>query len=359
MPMDIYSFNFQPSYTKTTTRAMPPPPPPPPPPPGRVPSQSSNGKPPGPKAISNNTTPDDTVASLVQAYQRKTSLSPTVSEFLKDPGLFRLLYEVFEHHLAVIKSRPFPVHDGQVTVYDRALLMLTRRGDGEMYNFGALQLFLDEVMGMRGVKGVDLERVIMKNVAIKGLLVKITRSMSEEASIPEPSDESPTATPRSRNNTTTRHSPRTEDGTNSTNTNDHQTVKDCLARSLVTFSSAQREYNSVTDTDVVAKSRAAKFLRDTAENTLNYLRARNMDHYMVPELEAAFQMAKEKAIALSGGRKRPFEIHEAASGGGGGGGRGGKALSFGRSPGRYRGRGSPKEKTYRAQRHRGDCYRPY
>ncbi|KAK2812956.1 hypothetical protein FQN50_000977 [Emmonsiellopsis sp. PD_5] len=355
MPMDIYSFNFQPSYTKTTTRAMPPPPPPPPPPPRRVPSQSPNGKP-VPKTVSNNTTPDDTVTSLVQAYQKKTSLSPTVSEFLKDPGLFRLLYEVFEHHLAVIKSRPLAIQDGQVTLYDRALLILTRRGDGEMYNFGALQLFLDEVMGMRGVKGVDLERVIVKNVLIKGLLVKITRSKSEEASNPEPSDESPTATPQSRNNTTTRHSPRTMDGTN---TNDHQTLKDCLSRSLVTFSSAQREYNSVPDTDVVAKSRAAKFLRDTAENTLNYLRARHMDHYMVPELEAAFQMAKEKAIALSGGRKRPFEIHEAASAGGGGGGRGGKALSFGRSPGRYGGRPSPKEKTYRSQRHRGDCYRPY
>ncbi|KAI5284847.1 hypothetical protein KEM55_000889, partial [Ascosphaera atra] len=59
---------------------------------------------------------------------------------------------------------------------------------------------------------------------------------------------------------------------------------------------------------------AAKFLRDTAENTLTYMRscAMHISHPMVPELEANFLMAREKVVELSGGRKRRFEIDDRA-----------------------------------------------
>ena len=63
--------------------------------------------------------------------------------------------------------------------------------------------------------------------------------------------------------------------------------------------------------DTTAKFHAARFLRDTAENALIYLRARHMgNHPIIPELEKMFDQAKEEAIRLSGGKKRRFEIDE-------------------------------------------------
>jgi hypothetical protein len=59
------------------------------------------------------------------------------------------------------------------------------------------------------------------------------------------------------------------------------------------------------------KAKAARFLRDTAENTLNCFRSRGlMEHRMVPELEEMFQYAKDKATEFLGGKKRRFEITE-------------------------------------------------
>jgi hypothetical protein len=116
------------------------------------------------------------------------------------------------------------------------------------------------------------------------------------------------------------------------------TIKGSLARLLVTFANAKLDYDATAEADVVAKSSAVKFLRDTAENALNYLRSWKIDHYMVPELEASFAMAKEKAIVLSGGRKRPFEIGD---------------------EGARSGRRSTKHpQQCRRRRTQADCYRP-
>ena len=102
---------------------------------------------------------------------------------------------------------------------------------------------------------------------------------------------------------------------------------------------AKLDYDVTAETDVVAKSRAVKFLRDTAENALTYLRSWKLDHHMIPELEASFAMAKEKAILLSGGRKRPFEICD---------------MDGGDDP-----RFPRRTQRYRRRRIQADCYRPH
>lgn len=51
-----------------------------------------------------------------------------------------------------------------------------------------------------------------------------------------------------------------------------------------------------------------RFLRDTAENTILYLRTNGLfDHELIPELEKTFDYARDKAAQLSGGRKRHFD----------------------------------------------------
>jgi hypothetical protein len=87
-----------------------------------------------------------------------------------------------------------------------------------------------------------------------------------------------------------------------------------IARIISMYLRAKDDYFSLDDSSLTEKLRAARFLRDTAENSLNYLHALDcMDHSLVPELEEIFEHAKDKATQLSGGRKRRFEISEGAS----------------------------------------------
>lgn len=58
-----------------------------------------------------------------------------------------------------------------------------------------------------------------------------------------------------------------------------------------------------------ADDETARFLRDTAENAINYIRARGWSrHEMLNELEDVFAIARDRATELAGGRKRRFEI---------------------------------------------------
>ena len=56
------------------------------------------------------------------------------------------------------------------------------------------------------------------------------------------------------------------------------------------------------------KNTAARFLRDSAENALQYLRKKNADPVMVGELEATYKMASSTAVYLADGRKRRWDI---------------------------------------------------
>lgn len=57
-----------------------------------------------------------------------------------------------------------------------------------------------------------------------------------------------------------------------------------------------------------AKKKAAKFLRDTAENTLHQLEGKSMiDAAMFDDLRATFEDAKSYVVRFSGGRKRKFD----------------------------------------------------
>ncbi|OJD21710.1 hypothetical protein ACJ73_06948 [Blastomyces percursus] len=291
---------------------------------------------------------DDESSALAEKYLDAHSVKHMLSEFVKNSDFFRLLYEVFEHHMSLIRSRSQAWGDGQITIYDKALLELADKS-AETCCMGAIQLFLDQVMGMEGAEAADLEALVIKHVAVRSLLLNVTHTDGQEAADPIPAilkkgaihGSAPGQTHKDKNG------PRN-------NAKELKTIKDSLSRILSTFSNAQREYKVIPDSDVVAKSRAAKFLRDTAENALNYLHARKMKHDMVPTLEAAFQMAKEKAIALSGGRKRPFEVNEADCKRGGG----KLASSMSSSASRFaRSRFQPH--CYRVSRPRGDCYRPY
>src|SRR5436190_5092925 len=117
--------------------------------------------------------PEEQVAVLVEKYASITLLNPIVLELLNTTEHFRLLYEVFDHYLALIKSRSQAFEDGHITVYDKALLHLSRNGN-DLYNLGALELYLDEVVGVSGGHVEDLDKLLNKHVALKTLLLNST-----------------------------------------------------------------------------------------------------------------------------------------------------------------------------------------
>lgn len=80
-----------------------------------------------------------------------------------------------------------------------------------------------------------------------------------------------------------------------------------LAQLWSVYDSARAEYLQVGNRSDEQTLRTAKFLRDTAENIVQYLKNRNADPIMLAELSATFNMAKATVVSLSGGKKRKFD----------------------------------------------------
>jgi len=84
-----------------------------------------------------------------------------------------------------------------------------------------------------------------------------------------------------------------------------------LARLWSVYKKARADFVAVSGkADRFKKAVAAKFLRDTAENTLHYLQNKNTDPIMMAELFATYNMAKSTAVSLTGGKKRKFDYVE-------------------------------------------------
>lgn len=85
-------------------------------------------------------------------------------------------------------------------------------------------------------------------------------------------------------------------------------VNERLNRMLAIFYRAKEDYNRVRNCENGHLCDAIRFLRDTTENTIIYLRSNGLsNHTSMAELEETFRYSKEKAVDLSGGRKRHFD----------------------------------------------------
>lgn len=73
------------------------------------------------------------------------------------------------------------------------------------------------------------------------------------------------------------------------------------------FQRAKDEFYSIQEANSVSKQESAKFLRDTAENTLYHLTDKNPDQRLIDELESTLEVAMHIAMTLHGGKKRKFD----------------------------------------------------
>lgn len=127
---------------------------------------------------------EEEVEYVVEKYSKVKTMPPTLEAFSKKPEYFRLFTKVFNHHVRLVKARPQELEHGHVTVYDKALMKLTDRGN-DMFNKGAIALFLEEILGVSKNDCVDDLEVILKgNVALRfALLEGMHAALSEPASL--------------------------------------------------------------------------------------------------------------------------------------------------------------------------------
>ena len=87
-----------------------------------------------------------------------------------------------------------------------------------------------------------------------------------------------------------------------------------LHRLIRIYDDALVEFTKLDKSDTKAKAEAARFLRDTAENVMDYIKSPGVVYhsleYLKGELEYTIKMAKDAAVEFCGGRKRRFEIDD-------------------------------------------------
>jgi hypothetical protein len=89
---------------------------------------------------------------------------------------------------------------------------------------------------------------------------------------------------------------------------DDASVQSRVERLLDVFFKARDEHIDRRRKEGSSDLNAVRFVRDSAENALTYLRSNNLkDHEAIPDLEKWFAIMRDKAKALTGGKGRHFD----------------------------------------------------
>ena len=91
------------------------------------------------------TGPDEEVERIVREAQRIDSIEPSIESILRRHS--EAFVDTLERQVQLIKSRSQDFRDCQITVFDKALLVLTRNG-GELHHASAVTFFCKEFLGV-------------------------------------------------------------------------------------------------------------------------------------------------------------------------------------------------------------------
>ena len=110
---------------------------------------------------------DRKVDDLVRKYSKIPSPRPVLRDVLNRPEQSSLLLDAIARQVSLIRCRSQAFDDGQVTVYDRALLALSRDGR-DLVHTGALELYLTEYLGLVPFCGAEsVEDAVAKHVGLQ------------------------------------------------------------------------------------------------------------------------------------------------------------------------------------------------
>ncbi|KAK5303860.1 hypothetical protein LTR99_004315 [Exophiala xenobiotica] len=266
--------------------------------------------------------PQDEVQELIDTTRTRNmaGLSPALSSFmaLHKPAFL----EMFNRQLQLIRSRSQAFEDAHITIFDKVLLNLTQNGT-DLDNPAAIQYYCEEYLGINtGASCEETSRVLHQTIDVPQLLMREMtgannpRETARRSLVPEPETSSSDFV----------HLHRTGE-------KQQQDKEPQVARLLQVYERAKADYFAVSSSGSGIEGggtetiEAAKFLRDTAENTLQYLSDKIIDPNALTELQSTFNMAKATVVSLSGGKKRKFDtvemdslVRAAPRGPGGGGG---------------------------------------
>ncbi|KAL5048140.1 hypothetical protein BDW71DRAFT_205684 [Aspergillus fruticulosus] len=267
--------------------------------------------------------PQKKVDDLVRRYRRPNNPSSVLLEILNDPDSYSIIVCALRRQTALSKCRSQEFEDCQVTIYDRALLILSNYGESAT-DPGALELYITEFLGVVPIAPVaDGIEAVSRHIDLQNVLSKVKAIHGEregEAATAAPNQEfkrerEGSSSPFNIDVEYSRHfpdSPAYEESTMPTAPSDPmgQACKPDVrvARLLDVYRQAKEDYFNTKAREGVDSLSAVRFLRDSAENTLRYLHANGMsDNFYVPDLEQTFAIARDKTAQLLGGRKRHFD----------------------------------------------------
>ncbi|KAL4946337.1 hypothetical protein BDV06DRAFT_208809 [Aspergillus oleicola] len=268
--------------------------------------------------------PENTLDDLLRKYRRPSNPTPIMLEVLNDPDSYAVILGALRRQISLIKCRSREFEDGQVTVYDRALLILSDYGQ-TVTDPGALELYLTEYLGVVPIASlVDGKDAVAKQVQLQNVLDRGMHLLPAVQAAHGKRDTAATAPTEFKRERESSSSPFNIDNVYERiyrypEENAKSTIPPAgsmqarepdnrVTRLLEVYQRAKDDYLTTKERDGVESLDAVRFLRDSAENALRYLHANGQqDHPWMRDLEQTFAIAREKTEQLLGGRKRHFD----------------------------------------------------
>ncbi|KAL3467905.1 major facilitator superfamily domain-containing protein [Aspergillus heterothallicus] len=256
------------------------------------------------------------VDELIRKYRSADDPSPVMLELLNNPDSCSILVNSVRRQISLVKCRSPEFGDCQVTVYDKALLILSNYGD-RVTDPEVLGLYLTEYLGVVPIAShADGNAIVASHVELESVLERLRATQEKKDAVcPTKEDEyDQIATPPYKSNDDYEpyfpeiHRTQVSGAKHSAEPDKYGRPDVRVDRLLEVYQQAKEDYFKIKARDGVESLPAVKFLRDSAENTLRYLRSNGLSHHVwVPDLEENFAIARDKAAHLLGGRKRHFD----------------------------------------------------
>lgn len=114
-------------------------------------------------------TPMGQVHDLIDEYKGSKAPNDVLFEIVSNEHYCSSLYKILNHYMDILQSRSSILEDGQITIYDKALLILTKDGR-DLINPPATELFFEQILGFSLAKGANAEECINNNQLLKMFL---------------------------------------------------------------------------------------------------------------------------------------------------------------------------------------------
>ncbi|RAL14970.1 uncharacterized protein BO97DRAFT_403989 [Aspergillus homomorphus CBS 101889] len=223
--------------------------------------------------------------------------SPLLLHLYRNSANIDVLRRIIQNHIALITRRSQDAADGEISLYDRALVEIGQNGLGigsEVQDF-----YLTEFLG------ANISCSVNQQVASD--YMQFNLELDNAFGLGD-SDSVTGAASALIDPSVGADAPATQGAPGRPGSPCHGvSIQPNINRLIIRFRQAKNDFYRRSESNTDTES-SVRFLRDTAENALQYLRANGRpNHSLIPDIEYHFRLARDRAAQLSGGRQRRFE----------------------------------------------------